>query len=78
MSFCSASSLTGSVSAGAPFVATVAKTGLTFLAVVAAIVVYANRALPSDRIDVAFATIFPSMTILKIVCVQVAIGVLGG
>jgi putative transport protein len=100
--------------AGAPFVATVAQTGFTFLAVGAAIVlgavfcvmllghslfkmstddlfgvvsgatgnpailVYANRALPSDRIDVAFATIFPSMTILKIVCVQVAIGVFGG
>jgi len=100
--------------AGAPFVETVSKTGLTFLAVGAAIVlgaivsvmllghflfkmstddlfgvvsgtggnpailVYANRALPSDRIDVSFATIFPSMTILKIVCVQVAIGVLGG
>ena len=43
-----------------------------------AILVYANRALQSDRIDVAFATIFPSMTILKIVCAQVAIGVLGG
>ena len=99
--------------AGAPFAETVSKTGLTFLAVGAAIVlgaivsvmllghylfemstdelfgvasgtagnpailVYANRALPSDRIDVAYATIFPSMTILKIVCVQVAIGVLG-
>lgn len=44
----------------------------------AAILVYANRALPSDRIDVAFATVFPSMTILKILCAQVAIGVLGG
>jgi putative transport protein len=43
-----------------------------------AILVYVNRALPSDRIDVAFATIFPSMTILKIVCVRVAIGVFGG
>jgi putative transport protein len=100
--------------AGAPFVATVAETGWTFLAVGAAIVlgaivsvlmlghylfrlstddlfgvasgtagnpailVYANRVLPRDRIDVAYATIFPSMTILKIVCVQVAIGVLGG
>jgi putative transport protein len=100
--------------AGAPFVETVSKTGLTFLAVGAAIVlgaivsvlllghylfkmstdelfgvasgatgnpailVYANRALPSERIDVTYATIFPSMTILKIVCVQVAIGVLGG
>jgi len=43
-----------------------------------AIVVYANRVLPSDRVDVAFATIYPSMTIVKIICVQVAIGVLGG
>jgi putative transport protein len=43
-----------------------------------AILVYANRALPSDRIDVAYASIFPSMTILKILCAQVAIGVLGG
>ena len=41
-----------------------------------AIVTYANRMLPSDRIDVAYATIFPSMTILKIVCVQVAISLL--
>lgn len=40
----------------------------------AAILAYANKALPSDRIDVAYATIFPSMTILKIICVQVAIG----
>jgi putative transport protein len=43
-----------------------------------AIVVYANRVLQSDRIDVAFATIYPSMTIMKIICVQVAIGFLGG
>jgi putative transport protein len=43
-----------------------------------AIVVYANQALPSDRIDVAYATVFPSMTILKILCAQVAIGVLTG
>jgi putative transport protein len=42
-----------------------------------AILVYANRALPSDRIDVAYSTIFPSMTILKIICVQVAISMLG-
>lgn len=100
--------------AGAPFVKTVAETGLVFLVIGAAIVlgaivcvmllghllfgmstddlfgvvsgttgnpailVYANRALASDRIDVAFATVFPSMTILKIVFAQVAIGVLGG
>jgi putative transport protein len=43
-----------------------------------AIVAYANRALQSDRIDVAFATVFPSMTILKILCVQIAIGMLSG
>jgi len=43
-----------------------------------AVLVYANRALPSNRIDVAYATIFPSMTILKIICVQVAIGVISG
>ena len=42
-----------------------------------AILMYANQALPSDRIDVAYATIFPSMTILKILCVQVALGLLG-
>ena len=43
-----------------------------------AIPAYANRTLPSDRIDVAFATVFPSMTILKILCVQIAIGLLAG
>jgi putative transport protein len=43
-----------------------------------AILAYANRALPSDRLDVAYATIFPSMTILKIICAQVAISLLGG
>jgi putative transport protein len=42
-----------------------------------AILVYANRAVPSDRIDVAYSTIFPSMTILKIICVQVAISLFG-
>jgi len=41
-----------------------------------AILVYANKALPSDRVDAAFATIFPSMTILKILCAQIAISVL--
>jgi len=29
-------------------------------------------------VDVALATLFPSMTILKIICVQVALGLLGG
>ena len=100
---------------GAPFVDTVATTGITFLAMGAAypaghhaqypavrpplvraldgrparcdvrrdgeprrILSYANQTLPSERIDVAYATIFPSMTILKIICVQVAIALLSG
>jgi putative transport protein len=41
-----------------------------------AILVYANKAQPSDRIDAAFATIFPSLTILKILCAQVALAAL--
>jgi putative transport protein len=97
---------------GAPFVETVATTGVPFLAVGTAIMlgailvgllagqyvlrmatddllgvvsgiagnpaimVYANRVLPSDRIDAAYATIFPSMTILKILCAQVTLAVL--
>jgi putative transport protein len=43
-----------------------------------AILAYANRTLTSERIEVAYASIFPSMTIMKIICVQVAIGLLGG
>jgi len=43
-----------------------------------AIPAFANRTLESERIDLAFATVFPSMTILKILCVQVAIGLLHG
>ena len=42
-----------------------------------AILAYANQAVQSDGIDVAFATIYPSTTILKIVCAQVAMGVFG-
>jgi putative transport protein len=42
-----------------------------------AIVAYASRAVVSDRVEVAFATIFPSMTILKIICVQVSLSILG-
>ncbi len=100
--------------AGAPFVQTVAETGLSLLgigvaialaAVVSvmalghlalrmstddlfgvvsgvtgnpAILAFSNQALPSDRVDVVYATTYPAMTILKIVSVQVAIGVLGG
>ena len=41
-----------------------------------AILVYANKMHPSDRIDAAYATVFPSTTILKILCVQVALGLL--
>ncbi|MBL7965110.1 MAG: hypothetical protein JNM31_14850 [Flavobacteriales bacterium] len=41
-----------------------------------AILAYANQTLPSERVDIAYATIFPSMTILKILCAQVAIGLL--
>jgi putative transport protein len=97
---------------GAPFVETVARTGLLFvwiataivlvallvgmlagqfllrmatddlLGVVAgitgnpAILVYANKVQPSDRIDAAYATVFPSLTILKILCAQIAAGAL--
>jgi putative transport protein len=43
-----------------------------------AILAHANRTLQSDRIDVAYATVFPSTTILKILCAQVAIGFLSG
>jgi len=42
-----------------------------------AILVYANRTVQSDRIDLAYASIYPSTTILKIILVQVAIGLLG-
>ena len=41
-----------------------------------AILVYANKVQPSDRIDAAYATVFPSLTILKILCAQIAIGAL--
>jgi putative transport protein len=41
-----------------------------------AILVYANKAVSSDRIDAAYATTFPSMTILKILCAQIALALL--
>ena len=41
-----------------------------------AILVYANSVQPSDRIDAAYATVFPALTILKILCAQIAIGAL--
>jgi putative transport protein len=37
-----------------------------------AILAFANRIAPTDRPDIGYAMIFPSMTILKIVLVQVA------
>jgi putative transport protein len=41
-----------------------------------AILVYANKVQPSDRIDAAYASVFPSLTILKILCAQIALGAL--
>ena len=41
-----------------------------------AILIYANKVQQSDRIDAAYATLFPTMTILKVLCAQVALGLL--
>ena len=41
-----------------------------------AILVYANKTIASDRIDASYATVFPSLTILKIICAQVALALL--
>jgi len=41
-----------------------------------AILVYANKVVTSDRIDAAYATTFPSMTIFKILCAQIALALL--
>lgn len=41
-----------------------------------AILVYANKAMTSDRIDAVYATIFPSITILKILGAHVALALL--
>ena len=38
-----------------------------------AILIYANKVQQSDRIDAAYATLFPTMTILKVLCAQVAL-----
>jgi putative transport protein len=43
-----------------------------------AIVAYANQAVKSERLDIAFATVYPSTTILKIICAQVAMSLLAG
>jgi len=42
-----------------------------------AILVYANRLVQSERIDAAYATTFPTLTVFKIVCVQVAAAIFG-
>lgn len=41
-----------------------------------AILAYANQAVKSERVDIAFATVYPSTTILKIICAQVAMSLL--
>jgi putative transport protein len=43
-----------------------------------AILAYANQSVKSERLDIAFATVYPSTTILKIVCAQVAMSLLAG
>ncbi len=43
-----------------------------------AILAYANRAAPTERPDLGYATVYPSMTVLKILFVQIAVAVLGG
>jgi putative transport protein len=43
-----------------------------------AILAYANQVVRSDRLDIAFATVYPSTTILKIICAQVAMSLLAG
>jgi putative transport protein len=42
-----------------------------------AILVYATRMAPTERPDVGYAMIFPSMTIIKVIAVQV-VGLLVG
>jgi putative transport protein len=41
-----------------------------------AILVYASKVQPGDRVDAAYATTFPALTILKILCAQIALSVL--
>ena len=42
------------------------------------ILAYASRAVPTDRPDIGFAMIFPSMTIVKILFVQIVAAIFGG
>ena len=41
-----------------------------------AILSFANKVQASDRVDAAYATLFPAMTILKVLCAQVVLGLL--
>ena len=43
-----------------------------------AILVYANRAIPTERPDLGYAMVFPTVTVAKILFVQIAAVVLGG
>ncbi len=43
-----------------------------------AILAFANRIAPTDRPDIGYAMIFPSMTVGKILFVQIAAALLGG
>ena len=43
-----------------------------------AILAFAGRVAPTDKPDVGYAMIFPSMTVAKILFVQVAAALLGG
>jgi putative transport protein len=42
-----------------------------------AILVYANRAVPNERPDIGYAMVFPTVTVAKILFVQIAAAVLG-
>ena len=42
-----------------------------------AILVYANRAVPTERPDIGYAMVFPTVTVTKILFVQIAAAVLG-
>ena len=43
-----------------------------------AILAFASRTTPTDRPDIGYAMIFPSMTVLKILFVQIVAVLLGG
>ena len=43
-----------------------------------AILAYASRAAPTDRPDIGYAMIFPSMTVVKILFVQIVASIFGG